>query len=33
MSYERSNHTVAIVVVLVLATLAGTVAIASIWAN
>ena len=33
MSYQRSNHTVAIVVVLVLATLAGTVAIASIWAN
>ena len=32
-SYERSNHPVAIVVVLVLATLAGTVAIASIWAN
>jgi hypothetical protein len=33
MSYERSNHTVAIVVALVLATIAGTVAIASIWAN
>ena len=33
MSYERSNHPAAIVVVLVLATLAGTVAIASIWAN
>jgi hypothetical protein len=33
MSYERSNHPVAIVVVLVFAVLAGTVAIASIWAN
>jgi hypothetical protein len=32
-SYERSSHPVVIVVVLVLATLAGTVAIASIWAN
>src|ERR1700744_154491 len=33
MSYQRSNHPVAIVVVLVLATLAGTVAIAPIWAH
>jgi hypothetical protein len=33
MSYERTNHPVAIVVVLVFAVLAGTVAIASIWAN
>jgi hypothetical protein len=31
--YRPSNHPVAIVVVLVFATLAGTVAIASIWAN
>lgn len=33
MGYERSNHTVAIVVVLACAVLAGVVAIASIWAN
>lgn len=33
MSYERSAHPVAVVVVLILATLAGVVAIASIWAN
>jgi len=33
MSYERSNHPVAIVVLLCLAALAGTVAIGSIWAN
>src|SRR6201996_1709574 len=33
MSYQRSNPKVAIVVVLALATLAGVVAIASIWAN
>jgi hypothetical protein len=33
MSYERSSHPVAIVVLLVLAALAGTVAIGSIWAN
>ncbi len=33
MDYERGNHPVAIVVLLVCATLAGVVAIASIWAN
>jgi hypothetical protein len=33
MSYERTSHPVAIVVALALAVLAGTVAIASIWAN
>lgn len=33
MSYERRGHPVAIVVLLVAATLAGTVAIGSIWAN
>ena len=33
MDYHPSNHPVAIVVVLVFAVLAGTVAIASIWAN
>ena len=33
MDFRPSNHPVAIVVALVLATLAGTVAIASIWAN
>jgi hypothetical protein len=33
MSYERGSHPVAIVVLLVLAVLAGTVAIGSIWAN
>lgn len=33
MGLRRSNHPVAIVVALVLATLAGVVAIASIWAN
>jgi hypothetical protein len=33
MSYERGSHPVAIVVLLVLAALAGTVAIGSIWAN
>lgn len=33
MSYERSSHPFAIVVLLVAATLAGTVAIGAIWAN
>jgi hypothetical protein len=33
MSYERRGHPVAIVILLVFATLAGTVAIGAIWAN